>query len=251
MNVNVYNKTFNWWHNFANKEVDFFSTDTEELYKQNLIKHPKQMEAFNWTSNTFKYKFNSQGFRSDEFTTDSIMFLGCSITQGIGMPIEDIFPTIISKKLNVKHCNLGLERTSANTAFRLAYHYLPIIKPKILVSTLLYPHRLELLLMDRAIHFIPNPKYQDRDAFSIKHYVEYYGKWISQAENYELNYKKNILAINQLCDDLNIKFVNFIDLLPHQKAISMMQDNNSKARDLVHPGFSTHQIMAEVILNVL
>ena len=251
MKTNIYNKTFNWWSEFANKEVNYFSTDTEKLYQHNLKNNYQQMELFDWVDNKFTYKFNSHGFRSDEFTTDSIMFLGCSITQGIGLPISDSFATIVSKTLNLNCCNLGLERTSANTAFRLAYHYLPIVKPKIVVSTLLYPHRLELLLIDRAIHFIPNPKYQDKDAFSIKHYVEYYSKWISQPENYNLNHRKNILAINQLCDDLDIKFVNFTDLLSQNKAIELAQDNVSKARDLVHPGKSTHIKIANMLLNVL
>lgn len=249
--MNIYSKTFNYWSNYSNQELDFFSTDTIELYQKNISENYETMKSFNWIDTKFNYKFNSLGFRSDEFTDHSILFLGCSITQGIGMPVEKIFPTLVSRKLDMPCINLGIERTSANTAFRLAYHFLPKLKPKIVVATLLYPHRLELLLPDKAIHFIPNIKYQQRDSYSAKYYVDYYDKWLSSVENSTLNYKKNILAINQLCDLNGIKFVNYTDFIQQDKAASMMLDSTSRARDLVHPGESTHQLLAKQLLEFI
>lgn len=251
MTIQIYNKIFNWWTKFANREEDFFSTDTKELYQKNLSVNYEQLDKFGWIENKFTYKFNSHGFRCHEFQDNSILFLGCSVTQGIGIPIEFSFPEIISKQLNLPCSNLGLERTSANTAFRLAYHFLPKLKPKICVASLIYPHRLELLLTDRAIHFIPNHKFQDKDNFSTAYYVDYYNKWITTSENFELNYLKNVLAIHQLCEDYNIKFINLADLMPKQKIGPMVQDKNSQGRDLVHPGIDTHEKIARTILTHL
>ena len=100
-NVNVYNRLFNNWQNFANKELLFFSTDTEKLFEYNIKNHNDQMCEFGWDSAKFTYKFNSEGFRSEEFKSDSILFLGCSITQGIGMPIDDIFPMLVLSLIHI------------------------------------------------------------------------------------------------------------------------------------------------------
>lgn len=249
--MGIYNKIFNNWQNFAKQEVEWFSTDTLESYETNCKNNSALMTQFDWVDKKFTYKFNSQGFRCEEFVDNSILFLGCSITQGIGMPVDNIFPTIVASKLNMPCINLGIERSSADTAFRLAKNFLDKVKPKICITTLVYPHRYELLTLRNAIHFIPNHKFQDQDSWSKTHYIDFYEKWIAQPENYELNYLKNILAINQLCDNLGIKFIDFSTIYGREKSSALMVNQNSKARDLVHPGVATHQIIADELLKVL
>lgn len=247
--MNVYKKIYNNWQDYSNKTVEWFSTDTQDNYKTNLQSNHKQLEQFNWIDNKFTYKFNSQGFRCDEFKQDSIIFLGCSITQGIGMPLGDIFPTIVSNQLNLHCVNLGIERSSANTAFRLASHFLKDLRPKLVIATLLYPHRYELLTSEKAIHFIPNHKFQNKDTYSGVYYSDFYDSWIIQRENMFLNYSKNILAINQLCDQYNIKFIDFTSLIDKNQMIPMIHDPSSLARDLVHPGLEIHRKISEILIN--
>lgn len=256
--MNFNNKKFNKWSDDANKELNWYSSDTEQRYRDNLKKNHQLLLNNNWTDNSFTYKFNSSGFRCEEFTdTDSILFLGCSFTQGIGLPVESIFPTIVAKNLNLKCYNLAVHGTSADTAFRLASIYLEKLKPKICVPVLIFEHRLELLQPDTAFYFTGQWSMVGSDKLDVnyrKYYIEFYEKWIIQPENAELNYLKNILAINQLCNQLNIKFYDCRDVYVNDELVSIKdyyQQEPTLARDLIHPGVGMHDKIAHTILSQL
>ena len=56
---------------FGGKELFWYSTDTQDLYNQNL-QNPTTFNTLkenNWIDKTICYRFNSHGFRTDEFTT--------------------------------------------------------------------------------------------------------------------------------------------------------------------------------------
>ena len=53
------------------------------------------------------YVFNSKGYRCNEFSDQEILILGCSQTEGHGMPIELTWPHILSKKMNKDYINLA------------------------------------------------------------------------------------------------------------------------------------------------
>ena len=77
--------------------------DTEERYLENLKLKRPEMESNGWINQEITYKFNSFAFRCNEFTSDpSILFLGCSHTVGVGLPIEHTWPTIVANNLNLK-----------------------------------------------------------------------------------------------------------------------------------------------------
>lgn len=228
------------WRVFANKTLEWYLTDSEEKYKENLIKNYDKLQELNWVNSSFTYEFNSHGFRCKEFTdTDSILFLGCSVTCGIGLPLETIFPEIVSKKINLNCINLGVGGSSADTAFRLAQIYLPKLKPKIVVATLLFPERTELLTGSGVKHFFPMQLKKDWDR---KYNIDYYEAWIECYENAFLNITKNVLALHKFCDNLGIKFINTKDL-----NLNLLY-YKQKARDLVHHGVDFHQQLSELIL---
>lgn len=54
-----------------------------------------------------EYKLNSQGYRCNEFSNQEILILGCSQTEGHGMPIELTWPYLISQKMNKDYINLA------------------------------------------------------------------------------------------------------------------------------------------------
>lgn len=246
MSMSINDTLFCNWKQHANTEKYWFGNDTEELYQQNLLNKFHDLKYHNWIDSTIKYNFNSHGFRCKEFTdANSIMFLGCSITLGIGLHAEQIFPNIVANKLNLHCVNLGVGASSADTGFRLAQIYLNAIKPKILVTTFLFPSRTELLTPSGVKHFSPN---------SYKHnindktfYINYYETWLKQPENSELNYSKNILALRQMCYDSGIKYVH-INMTDFE---NNSLGKNSKARDLIHPGYLSHEHISQIILNRL
>jgi len=216
---------------YANQELKWLPMDTENLYKRNLKVNYFLLEKFNWLNSNFTYKFNSQGFRCDEFTNSpSIVFLGCSITVGIGIPVETTWASLVSNQLNLSCYNLGIGGSSNNTAFRLAHIWLKKIKPKVVVFCQTYPERLEVFNENGIISNIASDC------------GEFYNHWLSNENNSALNQIKNRLAIQQLCNSFDIKFVHtsvhnfeFID----------------QARDLAHPGITSNQKFSKLVLELI
>ena len=67
--------------------VNWYPTDTEELYKKN-IKLPDHRQILfdnNWIDAEIIYQINSEGFRTPEFAPSKkrFMALGCSFTKGM------------------------------------------------------------------------------------------------------------------------------------------------------------------------
>jgi len=226
-------------HPWAGKTVPWFPSDDIFTYKKNLENKKELLEKYRWIGKRFDYKFNQQGFRSEEFNlTDSILALGCSYTMGVGLPLEFTWPDIISKKLNLQYYNLGVGSCSNDTTFKLAYHYIPKLKPKIVVLVSPEVEHLELIdgskkeikrFFPRLIKERPN----DGDML-------FYKKWLNDPINGKLNREKNRLAIEKLCENFKIKFV----IRDHTD----LRRDLDLARDLQHPGILAQKELAEKIL---
>ena len=77
------------------------------------------------------YRFNDYGFRSNEFANiskdDSLLFVGCSITEGIGLPYEHIWSNQLTQLINqdgdkqFKAFNMSLAGTGLDTMSRNLY----------------------------------------------------------------------------------------------------------------------------------
>jgi hypothetical protein len=221
---------------FANQELDWFPMDSKIRYDHNLKHNFDKLAEYGWVDSKFTYKFNSQGFRCDEFTEEpSVVFLGCSITQGIGLPLKNTWSYIVSQNLKLQCFNLGIGGGSNDTAFRLAFTRLNQIKPKLVVLCSPFPERLELLSPSEQIQLLANTPTQLPG-------MDYYNIWISNNDNSILNTAKNTLAIERLCAASSFKFVNVnitqIKFLDY-------------ARDLMHPGIQSNQAFAEFVLTLV
>lgn len=219
------------YESYANKELLWLPMDTEELYEEHLNTKFELLESQGWVNANIRYKFNSVGFRSEEFVSNnSIVFLGCSFTIGIGLPKEQIFPELVSSAIGLDCYNLGVGGASADTCFRLAYYWLPRIQPKIVVTMLPSLHRLELYDNKDFHHHRPTNAKNSADCILSKEYCY-------------LNQQKNTLAIEQLCSNLGIKFLNY------KLERDFIQVPNDFARDLSHLGGNSHASTALMILS--
>jgi len=220
----------------ADKELHWHGPDSEELYQKNLITNLTLLKKYNWVDRKFTYKFNHYGFRADEFNSmdPNVIFLGCSHTQGIGLPIENTFAHIVSTNLGLKNYNLGIGGSSNDTAFRLAYYYIPRLKPTAVIFLSTEKTRFELHTDDNRVeNFGPWHNSCDNAIGDFKKH------WFSNDVNNKMNYLKNLLAIQQLCFDSNIKFYH------HEFLSFLLKD---RARDLQHYGVKSHFEIAEAIL---
>jgi hypothetical protein len=223
------------YKNYSDISINWLPSDTEELYKKNLVEQRSLLEKNNWIDRKFTYTFNSEGFRSERFTNNpTAMFLGCSNTIGIGLPVENVWPTLVAKQLNMSCANLGQGGASADTAFRLCLGWIDKIKPKIVIFLQPPGIRWEMVRYQK-IEFLGA-------GFSPRMgYEPYMNDYWSDDNNNHFNTEKNTLAIQQLCAQRNIKFYKIAGMPPH--------DQKDLARDLAHAGIKTHQKLAEQVCN--
>jgi hypothetical protein len=234
----------------ANTTRYWLQNDRKELYELNLKSNYDLLKNNNWIDNSFTYKFNSHGFRCDEFTDEpSIMFLGCSFTCGIGLPIDYIWPELVSKKLNMRCANLGIGGSSIDTAFRLCHGWIDIIKPQIVI--LLEPPgvRVELVYNDTIVNlntgitvfengFIASKNLQNPNHNNHQTFIK---EWSLDDNNDYFNKIKNKLAIESICSARNIKCLS----IPFKEIFKRKVD---LARDLSHYGIKSNQLFADYIL---
>jgi hypothetical protein len=239
----MFNQVSHLYLKYANQTVDWLAGDTEERYLDNLQNKHESLTKFNWINANINYTFNSYGFRSEEFSLDpSIIFLGCSHTVGIGLPLESTWPYLVSAQLGLKRFNLGIGGTSNDTAFRLGHNWIPQLKPKLVI--LLSPDSTRSELHSHTDLIENLGIWTDNYSES-----EYYKRWITHKTNTDMNHLKNILAIKQICSEYNIKYLH----KNTDKIDGWFADFSVRvdyARDLQHLGVKSNKILADYFISL-
>ena len=237
----MYNPYFSAYPEYSRQTLDWMPSDTEKLYKahtKSTNPHTKEkLKELGFTGTNVKYKINKYGFRCDDFIKkDNIVFLGCSITLGIGINIEDSFTQIVANSLGFNNCNLGYAGGSMDACFRIASHWLPQLKPKLTVLVTPPAERSEIYQSRSRMHETLLPNMTRGNTW----YVEY----LKSKHNTDTNFLKNRLAIQQLCQDIDSRLV-YIDSEWEGHA------GVDKARDLMHPGKESNRLIANNMLEYL
>jgi hypothetical protein len=222
--------------NYANRSFEWLRPDSNIAYNQNFIENYSLLEENGWINYpSFTYDFNSHGFRCSDFTNEkTIMFLGCSITMGLGLPNQYIWPSLVSNSLGMRSANLGINAGSCDTAFRLCHGWIDVIKPSIVIFLSNPGIRLELV-NNRVI----------RNVLTIQESSDrFISEWIVDENNNELNKLKNTMAIQHMCDSRGIKFLPLTS-----EDFNEVCTINDKARDLKHPGVKCNQQFADYIVS--
>lgn len=242
------------WHNgipMANKIVDFLPTDTEENFKK-LCEVPEFFEYFKnygWLEpGAISYKINNYGFRCSEFVPgdDCLIALGCSFTVGIGLPVENTWPELVGKALGLRVYNLAWGGNAADTCFRLAEYWIPKLNPKAVFMLAPPPARFELIRLasvpwDVAVE-IYMPHSESKSVTEVDSFLKH---WFTMDENARINQTKNKLAIQHLCNELNIP-CQIYDAFDH---MAWSREDVGYARDRMHAGPKGHERLAGIILN--
>jgi len=211
--------------------------DTQELYELNLKTRRDDLDKFGWIDNKVSYTFNEHGFRCPSFENKpSIMFLGCSHTLGIGINIEDTWGHLVSKELNLRCINLGQGGGTNDTAFRLGYHWIPKLKPKIVFLLQPDSSRIEIISRSRNIQFLSTGQ-----KIPVQ-WQRWYNDWLLVDSNSVLNFQKNTLALSEICKQNRAKF-RYVssDDIPQW----------DKARDLAHDGVISNSKFVTLVLSLI
>ena len=236
------NNDYSAYPEYKQQTINWLSPDSEELFDEHMSKDSirKKLKELGWTKDSITYKFNDYGFRSDDFddTGDSIVFLGCSFTLGIGVPWENTFSKIVSNNLKLKCFNLGVSGGSMDSCFRFSFYWLEKLKPKIVVLLKPDMYRKEIKTNRRVGQYIYNNILPNIDRKGFKRYEVFYKDWILEDQNAKLSTEKNLLAIKYLSDKINSKLINLYHTI----------DFRPDARDLMHGGIDYHAAQAKYTL---
>ena len=229
--------------NLKNKVFDWFPMDTEGLYDHHMKDQATALARTGYDKTNVKYTFNSDGFRSPEFEEGGIMFIGCSETLGVGRAWEDQWTTHVANSLNLSQCNLGIIGSSADTSFRVAYEWIPKLKPKIVHILVPSEDRFELLTEGEFMR--PAAVWMDwveQDWDDYGTFREYWKLWYKEESNCRYNQLKNVLAIKQIAQTYGAFFSHtwFNE--------EFIKSHTDMARDLHHFGKESSKKYAKHLL---
>lgn len=229
----------------AHCELKWLLPDLEETYRHNLKNNYSKLEENNWIEyNSFTYKFNNLGFRSQNVGDKNLLVVGCSFTFGIGVPFEKIWAYKVADHLKLNCLNYGVPGASAYSSFRIAYHTLKTLKPNLVLF--LCPPNDRMPVYSNEYMYDIGPwvfgNNQRHYQYVSKAALEYYNEYIMFDENLLLQEEMSRLSLRKLCENQNIKYIDlylkdfeFIDL----------------ARDLSHPGIKSHLLFSKFVLRLI
>jgi hypothetical protein len=100
------------------RNCDLFWTSSDSL--EQFVNNGNQES---WRNIDIQYRYNSLGFRTKEFDqyrdTAVDIALGCSFTEGIGLPEHCTWPSIVEQYCGRPLLNLGLATGSCDTVYRI------------------------------------------------------------------------------------------------------------------------------------
>lgn len=235
-----------WYKCYSGQTLNWMSTDSEELYKYNLIKNVDLLEKYGWKDTIIEYRFNSEGFRSNEFTGDEkLLTFGCSWTMGVGINYEQTWSYLLAQDLKLPLANFGIAGGSPDTAFRMFRGYIDKFQPKIVIFMQPPGARFEVI------------RFNNVDIFQLPIDLERVGSYgemyIENDYNILFNNLKNMYAMRYICQEKGIKFL-YYDNFYQQGEISILNptsDEDDRARDLQHQGIKYNKSIANYLLQYL
>jgi len=210
--------------------VKWSGMDSSDRFEQHL-KNPVHKQLLGdlgfLNPDCISYCYNSFGFRAEEFDKrPSGIALGCSFTEGVGLPLEATWPMQLSKMLDQHIWNLGVGGGALDTCYNLLEHYINALNPKFVVVCTPPIDRFEFFENKNPIRVL--------GSYNIPRlYESFFKEWFATEKNSETNHRKNILAMQQLCSQRSIPFYH---LSAHNDF-----DLDGKARDLAHPGVNANR----------
>jgi hypothetical protein len=173
------------------------------------------------------YTYNSRGFRDREFDNEpSGIALGCSFTKGVGIPAENTWPAQLSNLLKTNIWNLGVGGGSLDTAYNILEHYLDELNVQFVVLGVPPMDRFEFFCGEEPIRIMGN-----HTTFQPL-YDSFIKEWFATEKNSLINQRKNVLAMQQLCNQRRIPFY-------HLYIMSNFTFDRA-ARDCTHAGVDSN-----------
>jgi len=251
MTNNEFFEKYSYSYNEPNSISYYNGFDNSELYKKNLIKNKNLLEKNNWIDTQIIYSHNNYGFRTpDNFDIinpkDGNMFLGCSVTEGIGLHLEDTWAYKINKKLGGCFYNLSQSGTGIETIYRLLKTWYPIIKPKNVFIMALHKNRKEFINKKKFNYDVFGPwLFDKKNKTSDKKIKEiFYEYFLISEDETTIFWERNWDAIKSVAKEYNINLYK----VNEEKCYDAKTESTNKdswARDCAHYGTLFHNMISD------
>lgn len=214
-------------------------SDKEQRWTENLSNPSmrRRLEGAGWTRDSISYRYNNHGFRSDDdfhpsAPSPGVMYLGCSVTEGIGLNIEDTWAHRMHRGLGGTFYNMGQYSTGIETQYRLLRAWGPVVKPsKVFVLGTIGPRR-EIITEPSKAKLLGPWTLDTSDAT---------GMALVSDEEYVVAEQRTIDAMLHVIAGIEAQlYVPTWDLIMDAHGISN-QDEFDVARDVMHWGRRWHQ----------
>jgi hypothetical protein len=254
------------------------ANDTKESFKDNLKEWGEYLEY--WKDRSIEYTINTSGYRCDfNFPDKKVkekvdVFIGCSITYGVGVTKESTFVDLFSKYTGNKTINLGISGTGIEMSYisllkimnsydvRNVFFFLPV-----------YPRYYFYIGQHPAAHqtFMFNQGWDFYKSYSHRPFTESFFKGsLADGSFMEYTYQRGLDAIYGLCKKKKVKLINWLDYDDFQymwaetvdkylffynswpkirKRVDFIE-GSTVARDLIHPGIDAHRLIADSMIKI-
>lgn len=228
------------WHP-KSKTQTWFSTDSEENFKNST----NQI----YTASSFDYTFNKYGYRigNTDWNLNSpkkkLLVLGCSHTVGIGVPWLDTWPVLLADHLDYELFNLSSVGSSGDSAVRILYSTVDIIKPDLVA--ILWPDF-------NRYEFYENFQFDsDGNKYELPHDKSIWNdERIAEMENHLYNLRqKNLIFLDMMQQLYKFKCITFDAVRLINSHASQCADLLFDSRDKIHAGRKTHQYIAKKFID--
>ena len=192
-----------------NKRMQFSPLDSDNIDNWKKVKDKGE-----WTADSFDYKYNAQGFRSDwdfDLAIDKpiLLGLGCSHTVGVGIPQEQSWIHQLGNNHMHDHMvwNAGQGGGSADTVARLAVNIIPIARPK--TVAILWPSLYRFETYEKYIPTMQGPwnmegvnlQYEDQTIYNNQCKNKTIVKLLQEIYHFKLL-------------ELNVDDINYLEIFP-------------------------------------
>ena len=210
-------------------------------HRDNLDNYNKNPNRDAWNDINISYVYNAHGFRCPElegFVGGKVnIALGCSFTEGIGLPVDRVWPALLETKLECPVLNFGVAGGTTDSVARILTNISTLFD--IQTVFILWPmlNRFELYLEDSI-------KYMQPGIADIEH------TWALEGEMCIQRYYKNRLIVEQLAIlyGYNVKQYTTLEIIDQCRYTNRLQDTDW-ARDGSHWGFKTHELIPKMFIS--
>lgn len=239
----------------------FTGSDDAETFERNLLAQPTD-----WIYRTLNidYTRNKIGHRSKDFSKvdrNYLLFIGCSLTEGIGIPIENAYPSVVAKHFKIDHYNMGLGGVGPDVIYHNLHQLikLEVKKPKFVFIQWPEPVRYSHLANDKSDRIL---NYLETKLPKVDIVIQ--GSWglpeeelLVREEEAEREFPEIVFQVRQLLNDAGYKFIDYQPFkgvhFGRKYKVELSFNGRvaivDQARDILHPGIETHKNFARLLIN--